>query len=307
MNSRPGHSGPVNPHQPIHRAEPPKTVQHSRPSHLDNPYTKGHLHDSQGRLDQVRRGHQDDYRRVSQNGNHFRDQHRSEFLQRQSRVQSFYRNQQYHYYYSAWYRHGFYGGFYYPVRPYLEINNYFYYPVVNWLWDDTYDEGYYRDWYPDYDQYPVHEFEFAGIFYPTDTLRDCAIEVSAMSSVKQAHFRQGMTQFVHLLIDGLNANLETPVEIDRDDVVINHYQNLQDKAIVFEGFVDTGSVSQAFKALIDIEDPSRTLVFVPTTQDPNDQDLAVLDQMNQRIIELGGNPLVADQEPTNAKIPMAKP
>jgi hypothetical protein len=130
-----------------------------------------------------------------------------------------------------------------------------------------------------------------------------AAEVSGMSSEKQLHFRRSMEKFVQVLIADIDANLQAPIEIDRDDIVINHYQNLGDQALVIEGFVDTGSTSLAFKALLDLNDPSQTLVFVPANQDPTDQDLATLDAMSARIAQLGGDPLSADQEPTQAVVP----
>ncbi len=101
------------------------------------------------------------------------------------------------------------------------------------------------------------------------------------------------------LIAALNANLSVAVQLDQGDVTINHYENLQNQAIEVEGYVDMGSTALAFKALIDLNDPSQTMVFVPTTQDPTDTDLATLDAMNARIVALGGDPMTAEQEPVH--------
>lgn len=239
----------------------------------------------------------------------YRLRYRSEFGQRtatRGRVLTrYYANRNYRYYYSGWFPRGFYGGYWYPVRPCYDVQNYFVYPIVFWMFysDDDYN-GYYDGYYPPWNEgssQPTptapQQFPFAGVFYPTDTLRDLGMEVSAMTADLQANFRSGLTYFVQDLQDGISDQLTQPIVLQQQEVVVNHYENLQDQAIVLEGFVDRDGMHYSFKALVDLVDPTQTLTFVPSTQDPDSQDDPTLQLINDRIQQLGGDPYSADQEP----------
>lgn len=180
------------------------------------------------------------------------------------------------------------------------------YPIVFWMFYVDEDAGgYWNGYYPgwNYDQ-PTpppapKPFPFAGVFYPTDTLRNLGMEVSAMSSDLQTNFESGLTYFLEDLQDGISDQLTQPIEFHQQEVVVNHYQNLQDQAIVLEGFVDRDGMHYAFKSLLDLMDPTQTLTFVPSTQDPDPTDDPTLQLINDRIQQLGGDPYSADQEPVN--------
>ena len=239
-------------------------------------------------------------KRIDVSRREFRKDHRPEFQNRYQRIGRYHNDEHYRYYYSGFYKHGFYGGYYYPVRPAYDIDVYFAYPTVSWMFNPSYDEAYYRAYYPDYDQHPVEEDANVGVFYPTDSVRDMAVEVSAYPSATQANFRTGITNLTKALSQQVSDNLQSPITLETNDVVINHYKNLGGNALVVEGFFDRDDLHLPFKALVDLRNPSNTTVFVPTAQDPTAEDLAILDNMNQTIVGLGGDPFTADQEPAAA-------
>jgi len=196
------------------------------------------------------------------------------------------------FYYSPWFRHGFFGGYYYPVRT-CEIDIFLDYPVVFWLYSPIYDPDIYGRWYHGY----VVPFRYTRIYYPTDVIRDMAIEVSAMPEKVQGLFRQDMVNLTEALAQQIANDLHSSITLNENEIVINHYENLRNQAMVLSGFVDHGDIHAAFKALLDLRDPSQTLVFVPTSQEPTAEDLRTLDLINSKIQALGGNPYQADEEP----------
>lgn len=273
-------------------------MTHRRPSELENPRTVGHFTDARNHYNQFRQQHADQWRAINQARQQYRRNIGRDFTDRTQRFRNFYRDPHYHYYYSGWYDHGFYGGFYYPVRTVSDISDYFYYPTVYWLYNEDVDNDYNQDWYGS-DYQPYQAFDYPGVFYPTDTIRDLAVEIAGLPYNVQANFRSALNIFVAKLQDAVNDNLQTAITFDRGDITVDHYQNLDNQALVLEGFVDNGSTSLAFKALVDLNNPDQTIVFVPASQDPTADDLAALDAMNQRIIALGGDPMTADDEPQN--------
>jgi hypothetical protein len=283
--------------KPVHHDNPTHVVHHDRPSHLDNPVVQRHIKDAHGHQADVRRDHPDAYRRVEGRARDFNTHHQADFKRRGDSYRGYYRNDAYRSYYSPWYRHGFYGGFFYPVVPCVDIGSYFYYPEVDWMYNTAPDADYAKDWYGQ-DTYPVDAFPYAGVLYPTDTLRDLGIDVSGLSGLQQYNYRQALTRFMDSLVAQINDNLTDAIQLGANEVVVDHYQNLNN-LIVIEGFVDHDDLHYAFKATLDLSVPAQTLVFVPTNQQPDAQDLANLQVMNDRIVAAGGNPLQADEEPTN--------
>jgi hypothetical protein len=136
------------------------------------------------------------------------------------------------------------------------------------------------------------------VFYPTEELRDLATSLSVLPAVEQGNFRLGLIELVNRLQSDLGNQLGYTVVLGRNDVVVTHYQVLE-TAVVLEGFVANDARQTAFKALLDLDNPSSNLVFVPVGE-PSDEQLAELQTLNERIIELGG---VVD---TNATVPAAE-
>jgi hypothetical protein len=199
----------------------------------------------------------------------------------------------------TWHHHYFFGGFYYGFHPVLDIDTYFYNPSVYWFYVGSFDEGYYRSWYQDhYDAYPqFHKaFEFHGVYYPTDNLRQLLFGVSAMPSDKQARFRTAITNFTRLLAQGLANGLGKKVTLTKGDIAVTHYEIIgYDDAIVLEGVVNHNNKTYNFKGLLDLETPGQTSVFVPATwdKDPTPEQLAKLDELNSRIGVIKGEPLTS--------------
>ncbi len=204
----------------------------------------------------------------------------------------------------AWHRHHFYGGFYYGFHPVPDIQLYFYNPLVHWFYIGTWDDDYYRTWYgQEYEAYPNlnHPFDYFGVFYPTDNLRQLLFGVSAMSVEKQAKFRSRISTFTQELTQQLANQLKSHVVLSKGDVVITHYEILgYDDAIVLEGFANFQTKTHNFKSMINLTDngPVQTEVFVaPSSENPPSPDqLKSLDALNATIDTIRGvspEPVVA--------------
>ena len=278
---------------------------HTQPSHLYNKNTqanfntlkdwKSHFNYSQN----VRN-------RLSDHSLRFRNEYRAHIFERANFCRGYYGNNVYRYQYSAYFNYGFCGGYYYPVRPWIEIDTYFYYPVIYWLYTDNvyYDPDYYSEWYGnDYLTYPVTPFSFAGVFLPTENLRDLAMDVNGMSAQNQANFRSALETALTYLVDEVSDVIQATFTLGDNDVVVTHYENLSDRAIVMEGFVDRGDIHVTFKAVLDLVGNSQTAVFVPRSADLSADDLARLEVVNNIIRSFGGNPAVVQGEPDPAPAP----
>jgi hypothetical protein len=296
-------------------------IPHSQPSQLDNRYTKAGIDSSKQRLKdlgQRSNGAALIHAVAPYRARYQTPQWRQAVFNRGRIVTGYYHDNNHRYYYSKWFRLGFFGGDWYPVRPQYDIANYFYYPEVFWMFytGDDY-AGYYNGYYPGWDSAEPNDptpaplpggsaptgFAFRGVFFPTDTLKDLGVEVSSWSAAAQAEFRSSMTVFVQGLQDAISNQLTQSIKLQQNEVVVNHYENLQDKALVVEGFDDRAGLHYSFKAFVDLQDPTQTIVFVPTSQDPTGANDPILADMNQRITALGGDPMSADEEPVSAGSP----
>lgn len=228
----------------------------------------------------------------------YQNRYRPVFEQRYGMINNWYPH--YREVYAPWYRYGFRGGFYYPIRAVYDIDAYFWNATVFWLYADEWDEGYYQTWYgSDYYSNPFLQAPFGhpGVFYPTEELRDLAEAASMLPLREQANFRGGLSSLVDQLQQQLSGQLGNPVMLGRNELVLTHYQLLE-TAVVLDGFVGADGAQFAFKALIDLEDPSQNLVFVPSG-DPSDEQLQTLNAINDRIAADGGIVDVADDSLVN--------
>ena len=198
--------------------------------------------------------------------------------------------------YVAWHSHGFRGGFYWSVRPYYDINTYYWNPSVAWLYISDWDDHYYRSWYEsDYDRYMDlrRPYRHVGIFYPTEEIRDLSVDVSMMYVSEQINYRRGLEVLGDRLQSELSSRTYGTARLGRYDVVVNNYQILPgDTGVVVEGYVAHDRAQFPFKALLDLREPSFTRVFVPDAWDgygsPNSSKLYELRMLNERIEYLGG-------------------
>lgn len=216
----------------------------------------------------------------------------------------FYRNNAYRFHYSSWFNRGFCGGFYYPVHPWYEIDTYFIYPMVNWMYVGTVDTDYYREWYgADYDACPVTKFAYAGAFFPTQQMRDLGMEASGLTPALQCGFRTAMLTMTRSLVEQVSLQIGASFVLADSDIVVTHYQNLSDTGYVLEGFINHDTINLPFKAVVDVVTPANTYAFIPTQDEPNPVDEANLDKVNNRIKDLGGNPDQVDEEPDTLVTP----
>jgi len=195
-----------------------------------------------------------------------------------------------------WHHHYFFGGFYWGFHPIVDIDAYFYNPMVYWFYVGTFDDYYYRNWYrTEYDTYPeLHKpFEYHGLYYPTENLKQLLFGVSAMTGEKQASFRTAISTFTRKLAQNMANGLGTRVRLSNGDIAVTHYEVINyDNAVDLEGIVNYKGQSYNFKGLIDLENPSESDVFVPATWDknPTPEQLAKLDSLNAHISSLKGIP-----------------
>jgi hypothetical protein len=208
--------------------------------------------------------------------------------------------------FNYWHRHYFYGGFYYGFHPLLNIDAYFYNPMVYWMFVPTYNEYYYRTWYSaEYDAYPAlhYPFLYHGLYYPTENLKQLLFGVSAMPVDRQVQFRAALTNFTKELAQTLANETHQHVRMTNGDVVVTHYAIVgYDESIELEGFVNLAGVDYNFKGLLDLQEPAHTSVFVPQAldQEPTDVEAQPLDQMNAKIDSIKGE---SQGAPIEAEIP----
>jgi hypothetical protein len=197
---------------------------------------------------------------------------------------------------NSWNSHYFYGGFHYGFHPIHDIDVYFYNPLVYWFYVRNFDEQYYRNWYTaEYDAYPqLHTpFMYAGLYYPTENLRQLLFGVSAMTVQKQIHFREGVSLFTKKLAQSLANSFGSRIRLTTGDIVVSHYEVLgYDEAIVLEGLVTAAGKDYNYKGLIDLRNPGMTVVFAPASLDvaPTAAQIHSLDQLNAKIAEIKGEP-----------------
>jgi hypothetical protein len=212
--------------------------------------------------------------------------------------------------YRPWWNEGFYGGCYWGFHPFIEIDTYFYNPVVYWFYGSDWDDYYYRTWYgPVYVQYPVmrRPYRHVGVFFPTEEFRDLNLGVSAMGIEVQANYLQS----AELLGDRLELELKNRGghALSENSVVVDHYQVLpDDKGVVIEGFVDQDDVHFAFKSVQDLAHPDGSKVFaVSDDQEPTEQNLDQLRDINTQIEDLGGVAEGQDEDTVQAPEDPADP
>jgi hypothetical protein len=193
-------------------------------------------------------------------------------------------------YIGLWHQHYFYGGFYYGFHPLINIDAYFYNPMVYWFYMPNYNTQYYSTWYngSQYEAYPTlhYPFSYHGLYYPTDNLKQLLFGVSAMTLDRQVQFRAAITLFTKDLAQQLANTLNQHIKMSNGDIVVTHYEILgNDESIELEGFISFNGVEYNFKGLLDLQDPRRTSVFVPKSLEatPDAQSVKTLDQMNGQI------------------------
>ena len=163
----------INHGAPVAVVNPGNTVQHSHPSHLDAQHTKDNMNSAYSKANGAYTSHPESVNRIRSIGGNYRNEYQSRIRERGEYFKGLYSDQHYRYYYSGYYKHGFFGGYWYPCRPYYDIDTYFVYPMVFWFYVATPEPEVYEGYYPvEYPTNPIEPFAFAGAFYPTDTLRD---------------------------------------------------------------------------------------------------------------------------------------
>ncbi|MBC7386178.1 MAG: hypothetical protein H7301_08480 [Cryobacterium sp.] len=192
---------------------------------------------------------------------------------------------------------GYRSGFDYRVNTVVNIYNYFNNPVIFWLYNDVYDSTYSSTyWGSEYSPYGV--FRQSGIFLPTQELVNLSEEIANMRFANFSEFRTSMSSLATQLTSRIPG-------VQYNDIVITQSEVYYGKELVLiDGFVNTSlGAPVAFRALLDLNNAMKTLVFAPTQYDSAGSsvyNLVVLQQINARI----GYSAPA---PTQVYIPVATP
>ena len=168
----------------------------------------------------------------------------------------------------------------------------------------------YNTWYgPNYGAFAAYPGQFyrVGVFYPTVAFRDLAVGVSDWPVDRQVIFRRKMHDFTAQLEVRVSQRIGNTVVFDRNDIVVSHHQVIDNAAVVIHGFVNHGNAQMPFKALLDFTPTNQDSIFIPAsnTDQPSDAEVQELQQMNDRIVSLGGviEDPSQDQAPTTPTQP----
>lgn len=297
-----GHTG-VNPSHPVRPLQPPRVVTHVKPSHWSTPYTPANVTASIQLRTRFTSRYPALLSQINGVSNDYYATYSGMHAARYQALGSYWGTTAYRYYYSSWFRSGFYGGYWYPLRPLLHIHQYFAYPMVLWFYVGTSVPGYYQAYYGS-EPLPAlcaaASFPYVRVFFPTDTLRDLLVEASGLGAQAQCAFREAMTTVTSTLQVIVRTRLSGAFVFAQDDIVVTHYENLGNRAITIAGSVDRAEIHLPFKGTVDLEAPAQSTVFVPSGQDPSESDLRLLEAMNEQIKALGGDPFTAQEEPATA-------
>lgn len=273
------------------------------PSHLNAPITQSNIRSAVLLNQQVI--NKAEYGRwmeqIRQFKYHYQKQLESDNRQRFNNYEQYWKNGHDRNQFSLWHKWGFYGGFWYPTRPFFAIENYFTYPTVQWLFvNDSVAPEYFNNYYPE--KMPPSDclkaFAYKNVYFPSDTLRDLLVEASAFPQELRCNFRTAIINITTQLKKTIDKRFFILFSFKHNDIVINHYQNLQNKAIVVAGFINQGKIKVPFEALMDLRNPNQSISFIPESSKPTDKQLQHLYQLTSRIRVLGGNPFTAAQEPS---------
>jgi hypothetical protein len=173
-------------------------------------------------------------------------------------------------------------------------NDYFWNPCFFWFYADNaaWDDGYFRTWYgPEYDRLPgfQNRFRRPWAFYPTQTFIDLTMGVSEWENQKQLAFRESMSDLTTILENNLTQELGAPVVLDQASIEVDHYQ-LLDNSVVLDGEVQVNGTAYAYKALVDLNNPTESNVVIPTVtnEQPTQAQIQQITTLNQQIVQQGG-------------------
>jgi hypothetical protein len=299
QHPKPGTHAGINPTAPVFDHNPKKTVTYNQPSYLQNKWTKGNRNSAQGKVDEAKQHHGDHLQHVHEVAHEYVGLYKDEWKERGEWFRRYHDDDHYRRSCSRLFDHGFYGGYFYPVNECNNVEIYFDYPTVEWFYSGEVDYDYYTACYgdDDYNDYPVTVFPYASVYYPTQTLMDLLVDVAGLPAFEQSNFRQGVVNITNQLQQEISDFLQLDYVFQANQIVVTHYENLNNQLYVIEGFVDGDQVNVPFKAIVDVEDPSDSAVFAAFNTDPQTADLTVLNWINDRIVQFGGDPLTADIEP----------
>ncbi len=195
-------------------------------------------------------------------------------------------------------RQGFYGGYYYPVRPCTNISLYFNYPIVYWLYVQQPYVPYFQTYYGQhYAQYPVRPFPYVGAFFPTETMQALAVDMSGRDPISQYNFRESLGIFANLVRDQIARSIGRPFNYGPYSIVVTHAVPAGASAVVIDGFVDSplsppGQPFRAFKAWVDLTNPNFTLAVAPAGPMLTPDQAASLTEINRRMTTFQLNPFM---------------
>lgn len=290
--------GGVRPGLPVVIADPEYAIKLTEPSQRRNAWTLRNFRLANETLAEHRRIDLSAFAVVDERAGRYRAAYGPRWRETGERLVGRYANPAYRYFTARWLAKGFFGGYFYPVRPEDDVTGYFDYPIANWLFSGAADRELYRAGVDaTVTAYPVETFPYAGAYFPTETLRDLAVDASGLPPWRRATFREGLVAVTDQLAALVSARAKERYQFGDGELVVTHYENVRNEAYVIEGFIDGDALQVPFKALVDLDGASLCAAYAVFEPDPAAQGTDVLDWMNERILQLGGDPYTAYAEP----------
>ncbi|MBX9767378.1 MAG: hypothetical protein K2X47_08920, partial [Bdellovibrionales bacterium] len=172
---------------------------------------------------------------------------------------------------TRWYEYGFYGGYYWDLGEFYDLEQEFWDPVIGYYFTDEWYEDIYEQWFEIKSakniMYKV-PFAYKGVLLPTASLIDLLTGVSSMDLSMQQSFRTGLERVIRLLNSKLMAIYGQEFVFQKNDVVITHFRIKEGKGILLEGTAGKGTEQFPFKALIKFDGPMASEVFIAVDENP---------------------------------------
>ena len=116
------------------------------------------------------------------------------------------------------------------------------------------------------EEQPVYPFPYAGVYFPSDILLALAVDASGLDAPGQLRFRTALLALTDQIKQNMDAALTAPFPLSAGDIVITHYENLQNRRYVVEGFVEHQAIKFGFRGVL----TSKIRRMVPKPFSPRD-------------------------------------
>ncbi|MBX9766630.1 MAG: hypothetical protein K2X47_05105, partial [Bdellovibrionales bacterium] len=194
-----------------------------------------------------------------------------------------------------WYDYGFFWGYDWNVEPqYSEIDDLFWNPVVMSYFADDWEEDVFEQWFEIRSASQLFyrtPFKYSGVIMPTDTFEDLLMSVSAMPIEDQLEFRNALQTGIGILEKQLSALFGKGFRFQQFDMTLDHFRLAENVAIVIEGMAGKGGHQYPYRALLDLQNPTKSMAIAATAEVSKQPQTVIqnLHEMNNRVFTIFGN------------------